>query len=72
MGIMLSGCTISGAFTPDWMAGRPSSDTARLHAKPRIFIASSGDPTVPASFTRQSLRNQHFATVTSSSLWTLG
>jgi hypothetical protein len=45
------------------MAGRPSSHTARLHSNRRIFGTSLGDPTVPASFTRQLLRNQEFAMV---------
>ncbi|MDB6102947.1 MAG: hypothetical protein JWO52_2946, partial [Gammaproteobacteria bacterium] len=64
MGIMLSGCTTGGAFTPDWVVGRPSSDAARLHAKRRIFNTSHGDRTVPDSFTRQLPRNQEFAIVT--------
>jgi hypothetical protein len=40
-----------------------SSDVARLHADRQIFITSLGDPTVPASFTRQLPRNQEFAMV---------
>src|SRR5450756_1987251 len=52
---------MSDAFTQGSVAGRPSSDTARLRANPPIFSSSLGDPTVPASFTRQLPRNQEFA-----------
>jgi hypothetical protein len=57
--------TTSGVSTPDWVVGRPSSDAARLRADRRIFMTSLGDPTVPVSSTRQLLRNQEFAIVTS-------
>jgi hypothetical protein len=63
MGVLSSTCTTSGAFTPDSVVGCRSSDVARLHADRQIFITSLGDPTVPASFTRQLPRNQEFAMV---------
>jgi hypothetical protein len=64
MGVLSSTCTTGGAFTPDWVVGRPSSDAARLHAKRRIFNTSHGDRTVPDSSTRRLPRNQEFAMVT--------
>jgi len=46
------------------VVGRRSSDAAQVRSNRRIFSTSLGDPTVPASFTRQLLRNQEFAMVT--------
>jgi hypothetical protein len=53
----------SGAFTPDSVVERHSSGAAQLHSNRRISSSSLGDPTVPASFTRQLPRNQEFAMV---------
>ena len=53
--------TTSGAFTPDWVAERPLSETAQLRANRRIFTISRNEPTVPASSTHRSPRDQHFA-----------
>jgi hypothetical protein len=41
--------------------GRRSSGAAQVHSNRRIFGTSLGDPTVPASFTRQLPCNQEFA-----------
>jgi hypothetical protein len=63
MGVLSSTCTTSGAFTPDSVVERHSSGAAQLHSNRRIFSTSLGDPTVPASFTRQLPRNQEFAMI---------
>jgi hypothetical protein len=52
------------ATDPEAIFSGKSSPASRLHANRRIFITSLGDPTVPASFTRQLLRNQKFPMVT--------
>jgi hypothetical protein len=64
MGVLSSTCTTSGAFTPDSVVERHSSGAAQLHSNQRIFSTSLGDPTVPASLTRQLSNNQEFAMVT--------
>jgi hypothetical protein len=43
------------------VVGRRLSGAAQVHSDRRIFSTSLGDPTVPASFTRQLPRNQEFA-----------
>jgi hypothetical protein len=48
--------TTSDVSMPDWVDRHPSSDAAPLCFNRRLYMTSFGNPTVPASSTRQSLR----------------
>jgi len=50
------------------VVGRHSSDPGKLQVASRILITSHGDRTVPASSSRQLLRDQEFAMDTRSSM----